>query len=131
MSSSSSDVLIPAIHSPECYVICSSMMPSCLRGTLLSFRAVLAVLYPHHGSWLDPKWRPLVRVACLHGTAKHSQYTETSWLSQRYFLSLLILSRGAHAAVTKKTMCMKRTYKNGVLSSFGEICFYNFGSIGC
>uniref|UniRef100_A0A8R7PYX2 5-methyltetrahydropteroyltriglutamate--homocysteine S-methyltransferase n=1 Tax=Triticum urartu TaxID=4572 RepID=A0A8R7PYX2_TRIUA len=66
------------------------MMPSCLRGTLLSFRPILAALYPHHGSWLDPKWRPLVRVACLHGTAKHSQYTETSWLSQRKMASHIV-----------------------------------------
>ncbi|KAF7051918.1 hypothetical protein CFC21_060102 [Triticum aestivum] len=66
------------------------MMPSCLRGTLLSFRPILAVLYPHHGSWLDPKWRPLVRIACLHGTAKHSQYKDTSWLSQRKMASHIV-----------------------------------------
>ncbi|VAH96005.1 hypothetical protein VPH35_067736 [Triticum aestivum] len=67
------------------------MMPSCLRGTLLSFRPILAALYPHHGSLLDPKWRPLVRVACLHGVAKHSEcYKETSWLSQRKMASHIV-----------------------------------------
>uniref|UniRef100_A0ACD5WBV6 Uncharacterized protein n=3 Tax=Avena sativa TaxID=4498 RepID=A0ACD5WBV6_AVESA len=54
------------------------MMISCLRGALLSFRPISALLYPQQGKgWFDPKWRSLVHVTCLHGTVKHFQFKES------------------------------------------------------
>jgi hypothetical protein len=60
---------------------------------VLSFRPISALLYPHQGKgWLDPKWRSLVHVTCLHDTVKHFQFKE-SLISRRYFLSLSVLQK--------------------------------------
>ncbi|CAM0875589.1 unnamed protein product [Alopecurus aequalis] len=53
------------------------MLISCLRGAVLSFRPISALLYPRQGKgWLDPKWRSLVHVTCLHGTVKDFRFKE-------------------------------------------------------
>ena len=80
-------------------VICS-MIPACLRGTLLPFGPILALLYPHPGkARLQPKWRTVVHISYLHGMVNPSQFKETSLIDQRYFFppKHLDLMGGTHA----------------------------------
>jgi hypothetical protein len=62
------------------------MIPACLRVTLLPFRPILALLYPHPGKVrLQPKWKTVVHTAYLHGMVNPYQFKETALIDQRYF----------------------------------------------
>lgn len=83
-------------------VICS-MIPACLRGTLLPFGPILALLYQHPGkARLQPKWRTVVHTSYLHGMVNPSQFKDTALIAQRYFFAqkhLDLMGQGGTHAV--------------------------------